>query len=370
MKILHVDTETTWYGGQRQAFYLASGLAQQGHTSVVASPSKSPLAQECKKSNVEVVEIPLRGELDLLSAVQLRTLIKKRGFEIVHAHTAHAHTLVGLATLGNPNIGKVVSRRVDYSIFRSGSILSRWKYLRLGIDRYIAISQAVSDILEHDGVHAEKISIVHDGVAFPPHSPEKTNHFDVRSHYKIGASSPLIGTIAQLSDYKGYQFLADAIPLILKEIPQATFLWIGEGILKERLKNQIRKLGVEKAVIFAGYQQNLEPFWKAFDFMVVPSHMEGLNSSLLDGLARGKPIVASAAGGIPEVIQDGENGVLVPIRSPQALAEGVIRLLKDPGLIQKAAQAGPKTIAQRFTLNHMVTKTEQIYLEILKTKIH
>lgn len=362
MRILHVDTGREWYGGQRQAFYLAQGLSRLGHENTVVAPPRSPLAERCREVRLSLIEMPMHGEVDPVAIFRLRRLIKERNFDLVHAHTAHAHTLIGLATLGNQRVKKVVSRRVDYSIFRSGSSLSRIKYRHFGIDQYIAVSNLVARVMQQDGIDPERISVVYDGVQVP--KGRSSFEFDVRRDYGISQDAPIVGTVAQFSDYKGYQFLVKAVPQVLEQFPKTVFLWLGEGVMKAALEEEVRRMGLTKSVIFAGYQTDLGPFWEAFDLMVVPSHMEGLNSSLLDGLAHGKPTVAAAAGGIPEVIRDGENGLLVPIRSPESLAKGLIRLLKDREYARRLASNGPPTIRERFSVEKMVEGTASIYREL------
>ncbi len=139
----------------------------------------------------------------------------------------------------------------------------------------------------------------------------------------------MIGTIAHLTDHKGHTYLLDAIPQVLKEFPHSFFLFVGDGELKDSLKTKSRILGIRDRVFFTGFREDIPEILSILDLFVLPSHLEGLCTSLMDAMYMGVPIVATTAGGIPEVIENGKTGLLVPPKDPIALAEAIIKLLKD-----------------------------------------
>lgn len=184
---------------------------------------------------------------------------------------------------------------------------------------------------------------------------------NVHEEFWLPAGVSVVGNIAALVAHKGQKHLIDAAPLVIKQVPDTHFVILGEGELRPALERQIKEMHLEKHVLLPGFRSDVLSLLKAFDIFVMSSVTEGLGTSLLDAMAAARPIVATRAGGIPEVVIDEETGLLVPARDHERLANAIVRLLKDPGLRQRLAQAGSSRVRAEFSVDRMVDQTLALY---------
>lgn len=362
LKTLHIDTERTWRGGEQQTIFLVKGLIKLGHAATIVCPPDSPLALKAKEEQIETQELKMRGEADIIAILKLAFLLNQSTYDIVHMHTSHAHTLGVLAVLfSGVRAKRVVSRRVDFSIKKHYT--SHLKYL-WGVDRYIAVSNAIKDVLIKDGIPSEKIAVVHDGIDLSRFNGISGDY--LRQEFSVNPSTFIIGNVAHLADHKGHQYLIKSISYVLKEFPDVKFFIVGDGELRSPLKELANKLNLNDKLIFTGFRNDVPQFLKFFDLFVLSSHLEGLCSALLEALAMRKPVVATAAGGVPEIIEDGVNGILVPTKNPEALAAGIISMVRDGDKAKKMGENGRQTVEARFSVEKMVSETVDIYEEVMQ----
>lgn len=369
MKTLHIDTERTWRGGEQQTIFLAKNLIKLGHAATIVCQPDSPLALRAKQEKIETYEGKMRGEVDIIAVLKLAFLLNQNDYDIVHMHTSHAHTLGVLAVLfSGVSAKKVVSRRVDFSIKKHYT--SHLKYL-WGVDRYIAVSKAVKNVLIKDGIPSEKIAVVHDGIDFGRFNGmglKGRETLPLRQEFDVKPSTFVIGNVAHLADHKGHQYLIKSIPYVLKEFPDVKFFIVGDGELRSPLQELANKLNLNDKLIFTGFRKDVPQFLEFFDLFVLSSHLEGLCSALLEALAMRKPVVVTAAGGVPEIIKDGVNGILVPTKNPEALAAGIIRMIRDRNMAKKMGENGRQTVETRFSVEKMVMETLDVYTELMLAK--
>jgi glycosyltransferase involved in cell wall biosynthesis len=252
----------------------------------------------------------------------------------------------------------VASRRVDFPL--KGNAFSRWKYRQ--VRAFICASEAIRHMLIEQGVPASNAITVHEGIdlahvdAAPP--------ANVHEMFWLPHKAPLVGNIGALVPHKGQRHLIEAAAMVVREVPDARFLILGEGDLKASLEKQIADAALTKHVLLAGFRPDVLSILKGFDLFVMPSVTEGLGTSLLDAMACAKPIVASRVGGIPEVVRHGETGLLVPPKDSRDLAASIIRLLLDPALAARFAQAGLARVREKFSLERMVAGTLEVYARL------
>jgi glycosyltransferase involved in cell wall biosynthesis len=361
---LHVNTERTWRGGEQQTLYLLQGLARRGHPVLLCAQAGSPLAERARAACIETAALRMHGEADPLAVLRLLRLMKRRQPDVVHYHTSHAHTLAAAAALflGRGRPRTILTRRVDFSIYRHSFFgLNGLKY-RL-VDRIVAISDAVRQVLLADGIAAERIEVVPSGI--DPGRFAGAELHDLRREFALPPETRVILNVAYLADHKGQCYLIEAAPRILREFPAAAFFFVGEGELRRTLSELATSLGVGGRVFFTGFRDDVSAILRGADIYVMPSHLEGLGTSVLDALSSGLPVVAARAGGIPEMIEDGVNGLLVPPRDAGALAAAVVRLLSQPEESARLGAAGPATVAARFTADRMVEGNLAVYRRLL-----
>jgi len=360
---LHVDTARTWRGGQNQVLLTVNGLRSIGERAALVAHPDGALRQRAAEG-LELIPMAPRTEMDLTAAWRFSRVIKRLAPDVIHAHDPHGVAMASLAlSLGSstaqghaPRL--VASRRVDFHL--KGNSFSRWKYRQ--VDAFIAASEAIRQMLVADGVPAERTVTVHEGIdvdhvtAAPP--------VNVHEAFWLPHQAPVVGNVAALVPHKGQRYLVDAAHLVVQHVPDARFIILGEGELREHLEKQVHQHHLEKHVLLPGFRTDVLGCIKGFDLFVMSSVTEGLGTSLLDAMACGRPIVATRAGGIPEIVEDGVNGTLVPPRDAASLAAAIVRALQDDGWRRRTGEAGLARVRERFTVDRMVSETAAVYKRI------
>jgi glycosyltransferase involved in cell wall biosynthesis len=299
--------------------------------------------------------------MDLSAAWRLSRLIKQLGPDVVHAHDPHGVAMAALALSMSTQLAKpplVAARRVDFHL--KGNALSRWKYRQ--VDCFICASEAVRRMLVADGVPAARAVTVHEGIDLG--HVDAAPAADLHADLWLPHGSPIVGNVAALVPHKGQRHLIEAAAIVVTRVPDARFVIAGEGELRPVLERQIKEHHLEKHVFLAGFRPDILSVHKGFDIFVMSSVTEGLGTSLLDAMACGKPIVATTAGGMPEVVEDGATGLVVPPRDHQAMAAAIVKLLTSPDLRARMGAAGLARVRARFSVERMVQDTLEIYRRV------
>lgn len=362
MRVMHIDTERGWRGGEQQALYLASGLAQRGVDNLCVGQPDSPYVERHAAAGLEVAGVKMRGEADLGAVGRLRRLLRDWSPDVLHMHTSHGHTLGVLAARTTGIARTLVSRRVDFSIYRNFLRLSWFKY-RFGVDRYVAISRGIQRQMARDGIPTDRIRVVHSGI--DPGRFEGVEPFPYHEEFGLPAGAPIIGDVAAFGWHKAQEYLVRATPRILEAFPEARIVLVGEGECRPKVEAEAVELGVAERIIFTGFRTDVPSLIKGMDCFVMCSVLEGLCTSLLDALALRCPAVGSAVGGIPEVLVDGETGLTVPPRDPEALASAIVRVLGDPELADGLRDRGERHVLSGFTVDTMVEGNLAVYRELV-----
>ena len=354
---LHIDTARTWRGGQNQVLLTVHGLRAAGHRAALVAHPGGELRRRAEEG-LELVPLAPDHELDLKAGWKLSRVLNKLRPDLVHAHDPHgvAMASVALSMLTRAPVPPlVVSRRVDFRLKRNS--FSRWKYRQVRL--FLTSSEAIRQMLVHDGVDPEAVVTVYEGI-----DVERMAHVEaanVHATFWLPHGAPVVVNVAALVPHKGQRHLIDAVPAVLRRVPDARFLVVGEGPLHAELEQRVRHLHVEKHVLLTGFRSDVLAIIKGADLFVMSSETEGLGTSLLDAMAAGKACVGTRAGGIPEVIADGATGVLVTPRDPPALADAMARLLEDAALRKRMGEAGLSRVKAQFSVEKMVKETLAAY---------
>ena len=361
---LHIDTARTWRGGQNQVLVTVLGLRALGHRTVLVAHSGGELRQRAAEG-LDLIPLAPRTEMDLGAAWRLSRVIRQLRPDIVHAHDPHGVAMAALALSMSTQVAKpplVASRRVDFRL--RGSALSRWKYRQ--VNCFICASDAIRQLLIADGVPEACVVTVHEGI--DPGRVAAAPAARLHEELWLPHEAPLVGNVAALVPHKGQRHLIEAAALVVRQEPDARFIIAGEGELRPALERQIKEHHLEKHVLLVGFRPDVLSVHKAFDIFVLSSVTEGLGTSLLDAMAAARPIVATRTGGIPEVVVDGETGLLVPPRDHQAMADAIARLLNDHELRHRMGDAGLSRVRQKFSAERMVQSTLRVYQTMLKAE--
>jgi L-malate glycosyltransferase len=358
LRVLHVDTERGWRGGERQTLWLARELAQRGYASPVAARRGEPLAQRAAEVGLDVVDCSPASEIDPRAAWRLRQVIRERAIDVVHAHTAHAVAAAALATLGT-DVRMVVARRVDFPLRQNAG--TRWKYGRAAV--IVAVSRAVASVLERSGVSADRIRVVPDGVDVHREVTPATRA--TLESLGVPRDVPVVVQVAQLVGHKDPVNFVRAMARARDHVANVHGLMVGDGALRGDVDREIQALGLRDVVHLAGFRTDADALLAAADVATLSSREEGMGSVLLDALAFGLPIAATRAGGIPEVIVDGESGLLADVENPAALGDAIVRLLTDRGL-RETVRANAVVRANEFSVERMADRTISVYESVAK----
>ena len=359
---LHIDTARTWRGGQNQVLVTLMGLRAVGHRTMLVAHSGGELRRRAEEG-LDLVSIAPKTEMDLSAAWRLSRVIKRLQPDIVHAHDPHGVAMAALALSMSTQLAKpplIAARRVDFHL--RGSALSRWKYRQ--VDCFICASEAIRQMLIADGIPEGRAVTVHEGIdlARVAAAPPARLHEDLW----LPHHAPIVGNVAALVPHKGQKHLIECAALVIRQVPDARFVIAGEGELRPSLERQIKERHLEKHVLLAGFRPDVLSLHKAFDIFVMSSVTEGLGTSLLDAMACGKPIVATRTGGIPEVVVDGETGLLVAPRDHEAMAEAIVRLLKDAALREQLGATALRRVREKFSAERMVEETLRVYRRVAR----
>jgi glycosyltransferase involved in cell wall biosynthesis len=354
--VLHVDTAAGWRGGQNQVLLTAAGMAARGHRATVACRRGGPLEERARDAGVPVRAIDFRGDLWPPAVVSLARLLRGGGPSVLVLHDPHAVSAGILAARLAGRRPLVAVRRVDFPL---ASPLSRRKYA--ACDRVVVVSRAIGGVVEAGGVPAERLRLVYEGVQDRAPVPGGEQAL---AELGVPPGAPVVGNVAALTDHKDHATLVEAMALLRPRAPEARLVVCGEGPLRGALEARVRERGLGDRVVFAGFRRDLDRLLPAFSVFCLSSHLEGLGTSLLDAMAFGLPIVATAAGGIPEVVQDGVNGRLAPPREPAALAAALAAVLGDDERRRGYGEAGRRLFLERFTVDRMVEATLAVVAEV------
>jgi glycosyltransferase involved in cell wall biosynthesis len=355
---VHIDTAQTWRGGQNQVLQLVTGLESIGHRAWLVAHARGELKRRASEG-LRFIGFAPRSEFDVQAAWQLGRVLRDAKPDVVHAHDPMAVALTAMA-LQMPNGNGaapyvVAARRVDFHLKRHA--FSKWKYRH--VNKFIAASRTIAEILEADGITRDRIAIVHDGVNVGV--IDKLDPVDARATFWLPHGAPIVGNVAALAPHKGQRHLVTAAARVVRELPDARFLIVGEGELRESLEKQVKTLALERNVFLTGFRADALSLMKSFDLFAMSSVTEGLGSVVLEAMACRRAVVATRAGGLPEVVVDGETGLLVPPHEDEALAKAILSLLRDPARRRTMGDAGYARVASEFSVDKMVSDTLRVY---------
>jgi glycosyltransferase involved in cell wall biosynthesis len=353
LRIMQVDTERGWRGGQRQTLLVARELARLGHRCFVAAWPGEPLAERAAAAGLDVIPVRPRSELALGSALALRKVIQRERIQIVHAQAAHAVALAALATIGT-KARVVVTRHLARRL--QNNLGTRWKYGRASA--VLAVSQAAANALVASGISPDRIEVVHGGVETRRNVIPASR--GALSRFGIPLDAPLAMMVGALVPQKDPLTFVRAIATAHREVPALHALLVGDGELRAKIEEEARSLGIGDVVHLAGFQREADPLLAAADVAVLSSVFEGLPLVIMDAFVLGVPVAATAGEGIPELVTDGATGLLVPIHDHQALGRAIARIIGDPVLAKRLCDGARERVAD-FSIERTVTRTLAVY---------
>ena len=353
-------------GAERHVVDLATALRRKGYEVEVACSVADGLSKPLEEAGVSVR--PLTGRLvkrrvSAAYALGIRRLLGERRFDLVHAHIFASAAAAAIATLGS-GIPLVVTEHTEATWqTRLARWVSRWVYRRA--ERIIAVSTPIGRrLISRDGVPPDLVTVISNAVIpaseAPPDAPEA-----LPDEWLEG---PLVGVVARLQPEKGVANFLKAVARVSEVSPEARFLVVGDGPLREELLGLAERVGIRERVWFLGYRADARALVGLMDVLAVPSLTEGSPLIVLEAMAAGVPVVASAVGGIPDQVRHGEEGLLVPPDDPGALGDALGGLLRDLARAHRLGEAGRRRTENEFSHDALVRRIEGVYRSALDGK--
>jgi glycosyltransferase involved in cell wall biosynthesis len=361
VRVVQVMATGTNGGAQEHVFNLVSRLDHDFYDVSIVALSPGSAVRKLQKAGFEVTVIDEPD--DVIATATLAAHLADARPDVVHNHMFRAEivgtkAVIALATAGHRRpwvVSTVHSSRV-----RPPEDQEQLRRLTPSMDRLIVVSRAIDQkVVEEGRLGAERV-LIYNGVDL-----ERYGHQEpcctLREEYGMASYSPIVGVVGRLELEKGHPTLLEAWPMVLEQVPNAYLLIVGEGSRQDALHQIALGQGIAHHVIFTGRRDDIPAITAALDVAVLPSYREAQGLTILEAMAMSRPVVASNVGGIPEMVEDGVTGLLVPPHNPSALAAALTRLLTDHPFADTLARAGHELVHDRFCVQMMVNAVQELY---------
>ena len=383
-KIVRIIARLNIGGPSIHVVNLNKGLSSDRFESLLVTGSPNPaegsMLDYAQENGVRPLIIPEMvgeaslGPRDIKALFKLYRILRMERPLIVHTHTAKAGSLGRLAArlAGVPIIIHTYHGHVLHSYYGP---LKSWllRQMERGLARItnhlVAVSPLVrEDLLAYRVAPPEKIRVIRLGFDLEPFLQCRSLRGEFRRELGLGTGVRLIGILGRIFPIKNHRLFLQSAAQVAKQESNARFVIVGDGILRSEMERYARDLGIQQRVIFTGWRRDLPRIYADLDLLVVSSNNEGTPVSAIEAMASGCPVVATRVGGLPDVIENGETGYLVPPKQPQALAAAMLKLISNPQRAEQMGRAAQLSVKERFSLNRLVCDTESLYEELLTSK--
>ena len=360
MRVLHLSTPASWRGGEQQLAYLLGELRELGVQQQLICAAGGELASWATSQDFAVHPV---SRQPIAYALAVRRRLRQGDIDIVHAHDARAHSLALLALLTMPKPAKfVVSRRVDFPV--KPGWLSQFKYSSAELDLSLCVSECVAAVLQRSVANIGGVAVVHSGID-PKRFTQSSARSSLREQLQLAESAKLVGQIAALAPQKDYPTFIKCAELMAAERDDVFFVIVGSGSLEAQIRAQVARSAAASRIFMLGFRRDVAELLPQLDLLLLSSKTEGLGTTVLDAFAAGVPVVATRAGGIVEMVQHQQTGLLADVGDFRQLASSGLQLLADATLAQKLSAAATVLLQSNFTKQATARKTHQHYLNLL-----
>ena len=367
LTILHTESSTGWAGQEMRIILEAREIKKRGHRIILAIQPGSGIIPAIDREGFEKEIIVMKKKYFMVSILYLIKIISRYNVDIVNTHSSWDSWIASIAAR--------ISRRKP--------VIIRTRHLSTPVSK-VLLSRVVYQYLPHiiittgDSIRETLININHfpenkivsipTGVDLEVFYPRPINN-DLREKLGISQKEKVMGIIAALRSWKGHDYLLEAVKIILEKRRDIKLAVVGDGPRYGHLVEKAKLLGIADHVLFLGYRDDIPDILSILDIVVLPSYAnEGVPQSILQAMAMGKPVVATYAGSIPEIVYDKETGILVEPKNASALAEGIAFMLDNNDLAEKVTANARKLVESKYTLRHMVDRIEEVYNRMFQPK--
>ncbi len=359
-RILHVSTPKSWRGGEQQLAYLAAELREKNVFQHFLCRKNGELAVFLEREGFSFTAKNKTTGFDFRYARELAVQCKMNNIDCIHTHDSHAHTAAVLAAdLFCNKAPLVVSRRVDFPV--SGSFFSRYKYNHNKIAAILCVSNRIKEITAASLADVSKLQTVYSGVDLERY--QNVIPANLHKEYSIPANRKIVGNIAALAPHKDYPTFISSAEALLRENNQLQFFIVGSGPSESEIKAGVNRSAFSNHFTMTGFRKDVLSVLKSFEVFLITSETEGLGTSIIDAFGCGIPVVATRAGGIPELVKHGVTGLSAPVKDTLALARETQRLLTNQKLADELKKGALEKL-QDFTKEQTAAQTLSVYRKI------
>lgn len=357
--ILQVVNGLAAGGGELKLLELLKHFKPQEYNIVIASVGQGGiLEKDFRQLGYPLFIFNKKHRFDVTLIWQLVKLIKRFHVDVVMTTLFYAD-IIGAIAAWIAKVKAVISWEVITAPQQRRHSLA-YSIAQRNFTKVVAVSEAIARIVIEDrGVPAEKVVTIHYGVDTEKY--KINHHFNKRAELGIGENEIILGTVARLAEQKGHCYLIEAAPDVIAEFPNVRFVFVGDGPLEDKLKRQIKQLGIQKHFLFLGFRHDVVELLNTFDVFVLPSLYEGLPNVVLEAMACGKPIVATSVDGTPEAIVHGKTGYLVEPQNATVLSEALIDLLNQPDQMTLLGENGRRRVENYFSLKKQIQQFRELF---------
>lgn len=355
--LISVNVGKAWeLGGiESHSGTLAAVLVKNGHNVIMGCHNEDSVKVGAGQLVVPARRINVRNSLDIAAVFKIIKIIMQNDIQLVIANGGREYWPAAVAA-------KLLQKKVIFVRHQRDSIRNTTRWLiNNHVDRAIAVSGAVRDVMVNSGVDPEKIEVIYNAIDPEQFNPDKVNRADAREELGIDNDDIVIGTVGKLRHGKGVFEIIHAAHALAGKYPALRLLFVGDGPERQPMERELKRLSMNDRVIFTGLRDDVERMYAAMDIFVLPSYNEGLPTVLIESMAMAKPVIATTIGGMPEVINDGIDGILISPKDQAALAGAIVRYIDDAGFAERAASAGRKKIEERFSVRVMGDNFERVF---------
>ena len=366
MCVVYVVDDLNLGGAQRQLVELVEALPRTRYAPHIISLSatKCHYVEPLRAKGIPVTCIAQSGKWSWSAFVRLHHTLRDLRPTIVHTWLFTAD-LYGRLAARLAGVRIVISTIHSVDLDKPSRHVMADRILQRLTNRFIATAGAVRTVLnEREGVPAERTSIIYNGVDLREFTPAESNGH-LRKEFGWPVDAPVLGIVGRLAPVKDHETFLYAAALVRQAMPDTRIVVVGDGARRAPLQRLIEQLDLRDHVTFLGNRSELPSIYESLDLLVVSSRYEGCCRVILEAMAMGKPVVATAVGGNPELVLPGQTGLLVPPEDPRHLANAILELLDQPERARAMGRAGRHRAEQRFSLKRMVDETDHLYQELL-----
>lgn len=362
LKLLFVNSIKLMGGGEVWTINTIKELINRGHSVTLICEDDSAIKQKAIQNGIEVISFKFKGDFDPPSVYKLNRIINTRKIDIIITNMHKEQRLCGAAAKMSGNAKVISVRHVDIPI--KNNLYYRFTYNTL-TDKVVVNSFATKNTLLSSAswLRQDKIKVIYHGI--------DTKLFAVsgkstREELNIPNDKPVIGFVGRLNVQKGIVYMMDAFKIIKGKIPDAQLLIAGTGDLYEEIVKKSDEYGYSNSVYLLGFREDIPDILNSIDVLLLPSLWEGFGLVLIEAMACGKPCVTTSVSSMPEIVEDGVSGFILPPKDPAALAEACCKLLTNPQLADDMGKQGKWIVNEKFTLKKMIYEYEDLFFSICR----